>query len=89
MNKQIYTLSSFPSSIILENWQNYLAYSKGLYFELPIIRLAIFNTIESWTYLNLEQSLNMFKNHKGEWLPVLSQQVTADLFSECLIIKFN
>ena len=89
MSLLLNNLSVFPSSDALTVWQNELSIKKGLFFELPIIKLSVINTIESWTYLDLEQSFNMFKSSKGDWAKELNCQTLDDLYNECLTIKFK
>lgn len=88
MNQLLNDMPVFPDATVFETWQRDLCIKKGLFFELPIIRLAVMKTIESWTYLDLEQSFNMFKSCKGDWAIELSKQTLDDLYNECLTLKF-
>lgn len=70
-----------------EDWQKYIECKSGIVFDINLIKLAVINVIESWTYLNLEQSLDCFKTYKGEWSMVLNDQVYNDLYNECLTLN--
>lgn len=79
---------SFPKEKEFIMWQKNLMIKKGICFPIAIIKLAIYDVIESWSYLTIKQSLEMFQDYKGDWSEDLNKQTLNDLFDECLTLKF-